>query len=123
MWASFVLFKMITFRLRILTQTSTMTELNIKRLVQSIGVANFLDYFHVFRYMAKHDIKKEFEDTQEDWAESSKETISSTAKRIFKAGKEKEALEYICAEVQRIDDFHKEMAFRLLKKLDKFEDY
>lgn len=96
-----------------------MEEINIEGLLRSIGIATFLDYFQVYRFLNKGDVLKSFKKSNEDWKESSLNTKSRTAIRIFENNKEKEALEYICENCGKISQMHKDLAKYLLDKINK----
>lgn len=95
-----------------------MEEINIERLLRSIGIATFLDYFQVYRFLKKN-ILEAFTKGNEDWTELSFSTRSSKAMTIFKNNKEKEALEYICGNCEKISQMHKDLAKYLLDKINK----
>jgi len=68
----------------------------IKSLLNSIGIRNFISYYTDFKdALDKNDLIKLFQENGEDWKESSMEIIARTGIKIFEDGLEAEALFYI----------------------------
>lgn len=96
-----------------------MEEIKIERLLRSIGIATFLDYFQVYRFLNKQSILESFAKGNEDWTKLSFSSRSSHAMKIFRNNKEKEALEYICGNCGKISQMHKDLAKYLLDKISR----
>ncbi len=99
---------------------------DLDRAIQSVGPSNFLKYFDLFwgNYTTRcNDVFREaFKD--EDWAESSKNTIIAKGKAIFKSGLVAEALDDLSKSTDSIISTKaKETLKRYLRACEKMEEY
>lgn len=70
-------------------------QIEIDRLLNSVGTHTFIDYFFEFKNLDKKSLKILFETNKENWKENSFKQKANNGKRIFKEKREIEALEYI----------------------------
>jgi len=70
-------------------------NLNINRLINSVGTETFIKYFYEFQQLSKSDLKLLFDKNNENWKDNSKVQKANNGKRIFEKERELEALEYI----------------------------
>ncbi|MFI3287042.1 MAG: hypothetical protein R3Y61_01045 [Rikenellaceae bacterium] len=99
---------------------------DLDRVVQSVGSKNFLKYFDLFwdNYMIRSNsvFREAFKD--EPWTESSKNTIISKGKAIFKSGLVAEVLDDLSKSTDTaISAKATETLKRYLRACEKIEDY
>ena len=70
-------------------------EINIDRLLNSVGTNTFITYFNEFQTLSKEELVQLFEHNNESWNERSKIQKANGGKRIFNERRLKEALEHV----------------------------
>ena len=70
-------------------------QIEIDRLLNSVGTHTFIDYFFEFKNLDKKSLKILFETNKENWKENSFKQKANNGKRIFKEKRELEALQHI----------------------------
>lgn len=70
-------------------------QIEMDRLLNSVGTHTFIEYFFEFQNLDKKSIKALFEINMENWKENSFKQKANNGKRIFKEKRELEALEHI----------------------------
>ncbi len=84
--------------------------MSLEKVLSSVGMTVFIRYYDFFRDKSREEC---IEAIREDYSDKSKRTRTSHAKRIFREGKQKEALE-IVASSNRIDEATKKLAQDIL---------
>lgn len=98
-------------------------QIEIDRLLNSVGTHTFIDYFFEFKNLDKKSLKILFETNKENWKENSFKQKANNGKRIFRENRELEALEHIILtkKINKIPNGNriKEMAKILYSELKK----
>jgi hypothetical protein len=92
-----------------------------RKLLLSVGVKTFVEYYNVFEANKSGDSCEEIKESLRKkgvWKESSIATKASCGKRIFEMEKEIDALEYIVFTAKRVNDNVKEKATEILNDKD-----
>jgi hypothetical protein len=88
---------------------------DLDRLLRSVGMKAFVEYYDIFkRYKNSDDNSQVINSMTENWTYNGKSTRASCAKRIFRAGLEKEALLMIIG-ASRVEPFVQKKAEEILQ--------
>ncbi len=85
--------------------------MTLEKVLSSVGMTVFIKYYYYFRDKSREEC---IDAISEDYSDKSKRARTSHAKRIFREGKQREALEIILSS-HRVDVATKQQAEKIIK--------